>query len=68
MPVEVGDKIRILRNNLQSARVEKGDTLTVVGHAVPGVIVTNAPRAALKGTTWWFSASLEGDGWEAVHD
>lgn len=59
MPVKPGDKIRILKDNLQAARVAKGDVLTVDYFVGPD------DEIILAGG-WWFGLDQEGTGFEAV--
>lgn len=64
-PLTAGDKIRIIKRNLDGADVCVGDILTVL--SVRSVwLTTNAPRSINVGMKWSISASGEGTGWERV--
>lgn len=59
MPVKPGDKIRILKDGLQCARVAKGDVLTVDAFVGPD-------DELLVAGDWWFGLDQEGTGFEVV--
>lgn len=63
-PLKPGDKIRILKGDLQRANVSAGDVLTVQTVDYDGNITTNAPRGLPD--YWYFGRSHEGTGWERV--
>lgn len=63
-PLAIGDKIRILVDDHQGARVLAGDVLTV--NSVHGdKFSTNAPRSTFS-LRWNFYLHTEGTGWERV--
>lgn len=62
-PLVTGDRIRILRDNLDSAQVSVGDVLTVLDVS-PYSFETDAPTLCLPGGTWTFGLDDEGIGWE----
>lgn len=64
-PLEVGDRIRVLKYQLQDAEVVKGDILTVIG-LERDFIRTNTPRLRSTDLYWAFDRHLEGVGWERV--
>ncbi|WP_458085785.1 phiSA1p31-related protein [Streptomyces malaysiensis] len=62
-PLAAGDKIRILAEGHQGAKVYVGDVLTV--KSVHGTwFRTNAPRMGTPGCVWSFEMQSEGTGWE----
>lgn len=65
--LEVGDKIRILEDRLQSARVFKGDILEVVEVNYSG-FATEAPRLERIPGMWLFDFEYEGTGWEKYEE
>ena len=63
-----GDKIRILANRYEGAKVLTGDVLTVQATDEDDdgqTFTTNAPRSSFS-HEWYFSHSGEGTGWERV--
>ena len=66
-PLQVGDKIRILRDRYSAAMVEVGDVLEVL-RVTPsnGGFETNAPRLVNIISTWGFDLADEGTGWKRV--
>jgi hypothetical protein len=58
-PVKVGDKVRVLRDNAEFARVSAGDVFTVV-ELTGGRIAVDAPLRTDGGNRWYFDPeSLE---------
>lgn len=66
--LKVGDKIRILEEGLESARVVKGDVLEVLGVYNEYTFVTEAPRITSHEAYWWFGFENEGTGWELYEE
>jgi len=67
--LKVGDKIRILENGHNAARVFEGDVLEVTAiHEDRGFFETEAPRLEYTEGTWWFHFEDESTGWEKVEE
>lgn len=64
--LKAGDRIRILKDSLASARVSAGDVLTVKSVDPCGQFTTDAPTRIDGGDCWFFELSDEGTGWERV--
>ncbi len=65
-PLDAGDRIRILQDNHDYARVLAGDILAVTSRVSPsGRFTTNSPRL-LHNAGWTFELANEGIGWERV--
>jgi hypothetical protein len=54
-PVKVGDKVRVLRDNAEFARVSAGDVFTVVELVSGGQIAVDAPLRRDGGNRWYFN-------------
>lgn len=61
--LKVGDKIRILKNRLDMARVFSGDVLVIIEILNEDEFATDAPRLG-AGLDFWFGFEDEGTGWE----
>jgi hypothetical protein len=64
--LEVGDRIQILEDRHNSARVISGDILEVTT-VYKDSFMTNSPRLKYE-VGWVFSYEDEGTGWEKVED
>lgn len=65
--LNVGDKILILEDRHNCARVFKGDVLEVVDVDDSG-FETEAPRLVHITGTWMFDFESEGSGWEKYEE
>ena len=67
IPLQVGDKVRILQDRYNAANVKVGDVLAVLSVTPSdGEFQTNAPRLITPHLTWGFELADEGTGWERV--
>jgi len=68
MSLKVGDKIRILEDRHEGARVFKGDVLEVTEIVNKSTFATDAPRLERIEGDWWFGFDAEGIGWEKYEE